>query len=325
MLRIGNIKLESNVILAPMSGVTDRPFRKLVRSFGAGLVVSEMIASHSVMSETQESFRKAHCDPSDFPASVQIAGCDPQLMANAAKKNRDLGASVIDINYGCPVKKVINGHAGSAMMKDEDHAVRVLEAVVNAVDIPVTVKMRTGWDDTNRNAPSLAKKAENVGIKMVTVHGRTRCQFYKGKADWKFIRTVKDNVTIPVIANGDINNFADAKQCLADSGADGVMIGRGCYGKPWFIHQTNHYLNTGEELPDPTLEEQYHILRDHYQAMIDFYGEENGIRIARKHVGWYSNGLHGSAEFRNKAMRMSRSEDVLNIIDEFYGSLLHST
>jgi tRNA-dihydrouridine synthase B len=317
-IQIGPIRLDVPVILAPMSGVTDMPFRKLVKRHGAGLVVSEMIASQAMIRECRKTLQMAMRSEGEYPMAIQLAGCEPEVMGEAARLNEDRGAHIIDINFGCPVKKVVNGHAGSALMRDEVHAAKILEATVKAVKIPVTLKMRMGWNHENLNAPRLAKIAEECGIKMVTVHGRTRCQFYEGQADWSFIRQVKDAVTIPVIANGDINEFADVARALALSGADGVMIGRGSYGRPWFIRQVMDYLTTGKIPPAPSLAAQLELIIEHLELMLEHYGVNAGLKIARKHIGWYSKGLPQSADFRSKVMTVDDVASVRGMIHDFF-------
>ncbi len=315
---IGPIRIADPVILAPMSGVSDMPFRQMVKRDGAGLVVSEMIASAAMVRENRKTLLMAKNSPEEFPMSVQLAGCEPQVMADAAKLNEDRGAAIIDINFGCPVKKVVNGHAGSSLMRDEVHAAKILEATVKAVRLPVTLKMRTGWDSGSRNAPNLARIAEECGIKLLTVHGRTRCQFYDGHADWAFIREVKASTRLPVIANGDVNTLDDVDQALEQSGADGIMIGRGAYGRPWFLKQAIHYLRTGEKIADPSLAEQYAAVRTHFDAMLEHYGLETGVRMARKHLGWYSKGLPASAEFRFAVNREIEADKVRALLASFF-------
>ena len=321
-LQIGDVTVENNVILAPLSGISDAPFRLICKKWGAGMVVSEMVASEALIRDNIISKQKASFYPGQGVINVQIVGADPQNMAIAAKINEQAGAQIIDINMGCPVRKVVNTYAGSALLKDLDLVEKILRAVVEAVNIPVTLKMRIGWSEEMKNGVEIAKLAEKCGIKMLSVHGRTRCQLYRGKADWEFISKIKQAVNIPVNVNGDINSVKDAKKALQISKCDGMLIGRACQGRPWFLGQVVHYLKTGAELPDPTLTEQHQVVREHFDLSIAHYGEVKGVRMMRKHLGWYTKGLKFGNEFRRQVNSMNDVEQIRNLIDKFYESVI---
>ena len=321
-IQIGNVTIETPVFLAPMTGVSDLPFRRLVRSYGSGLNVTEMIASQAAIRETRQSIQKALWDPSEDPVSMQLVGCEPEQMGEAAKLAEDRGAAIVDINMGCPVRKVVNGDAGSALMAKPKLARELIEATVKAVKVPVTLKTRMGWNHDSLNAPELARIAEDLGVQLITIHGRTRCQMYKGEADWCFVRRVKEAVSVPVIVNGDICSIEDAREALRQSGADGVMIGRGAYGRPWLVAQVMSELGGGGHRPDPSLDEQLAAMLEQYEEMLQLYGTHTGVNLARKHLGWYTKGLPGSAELRNKVNQQDDPAIVVRMLQEFYSPWL---
>lgn len=305
-----------------MAGVTDRPFRQLCKRMGAGLAVSEMVSSNSLLWGSKKTQRRANHDGEIEPRSVQIAGADPALMAQAAVHNVEQGAQIIDINMGCPAKKVCNVMAGSALLQDESLVARILDAVVHAVDVPVTLKIRTGWDKAQRNGVRIAQVAEQAGIQSLAVHGRTRACHFKGEAEYDTIRAIKQAVSIPVIANGDIRTPEKARAVLDYTGADAIMIGRAAQGRPWIFREINHYLETGRYLPEPAVDQIRDILVEHLSNLYAFYGEFTGVRVARKHISWYSKGQHGGAVFRDRVNRVESVEGQLDVTNEFFDRLL---
>jgi tRNA-dihydrouridine synthase B len=320
-MQIGPHTLRNNLFVAPMAGVTDRPFRQLCKKFGAGLAVSEMVASNSLLWGSEKTLRRANHDGEVEPISVQIAGADPAMMAEAARYNVDKGAQIIDINMGCPAKKVCNTHAGSALLKDEPLVGRILDAVVGAVDVPVTLKFRTGWDAVNKNALTVARIAEESGIRLLSLHGRTRACGFSGHAEYETIREVKRSTRLPVVANGDIVTPEDARRVLEYTGADGIMVGRAAQGRPWIFREIEHYLATGEQLPPPLVSEIHAVLVPHLHDLYEFYGRETGVKVARKHISWYTKGLAGSASFRHHMNQLATCEEQLAAVNEFFEQL----
>lgn len=318
---IGPHQLRNNLVVAPMAGVTDRPFRQLCKTMGAGMAVSEMVASNSLLWGSEKTLRRANHEGEVEPIAVQIAGADPQMLAAAAQYNVDQGAQIIDINMGCPAKKVCNVMAGSALLKDEQLVGRILDAVVGAVSVPVTLKIRTGWDRGSRNALCVARIAEDAGIQALAIHGRTRACGFSGDAEYETIAAVKSEAAIPVIANGDIDTPERVKQVLDYTKADGVMIGRAAQGRPWMFREISHYLETGEHLPPPEVTEIHRVLVAHLHELYEFYGEYTGVRVARKHISWYTKGLAGSAAFRHAMNRLESSAEQLAAVDGFFGDL----
>jgi len=321
-MQIGPYRLSSALVLAPMAGITDRPFRQLCRSFGAGLAVSEMVSSNSLLWGSEKTRRRADHRGEDEPRSVQIMGADPQMMAEAARYNVDNGAQIIDINMGCPAKKVCNVAAGSALLRDEALVGRILDAVVAAVEVPVTLKIRTGWDRDSRNGLAIARIAEQAGMAALAVHGRTRADGYSGEAEYETIAAIKAAAGIPVIANGDIDSPQKAQAVFAQTGADAVMIGRAAQGRPWIFREVAHFLATGEEPAAPTTPEVRAILLEHLAALYDFYGEHTGVRMARKHVSWYTKGLRNGAAFRQAVNRVDNREQQLKMVMEFFDRII---
>lgn len=321
-MRIGPYQIKNNLALAPMAGVTDLPYRQLCRRLGAGWAVSEMVSSNSLLWGSDKTQRRANHNGEESPRSIQIMGADPNMMAEAARYNVDQGAEIIDINMGCPAKKVCNVAAGSALMKDETLVARILEAIVAAVPVPVTLKIRTGWDRDHRNAVTIAQLAEKMGIQSLAIHGRTRADAYRGDAEYETIRLVKQSVSIPVVANGDIDSPHKAAQVLQQTGADGLMIGRAAQGRPWIFREIDHFLKTGQLLPEPSTDEIRSLLLEHIHNLYQFYGERSGVRIARKHISWYSKGQPHGAEFRNRINRVENCSEQLTMIDNFFDHIM---
>jgi len=320
-MHIGPFQLKNNLIVAPMAGVTDRPFRQLCKAMGAGMAVSEMVASNSLLWGSEKTRRRANHEGEVDPIAVQIAGADPRMLAEAARYNVDQGAQIIDINMGCPAKKVCNVMAGSALLKDEPLVGRILGAVVEAVGVPVTLKIRTGWDRANRNALRVARIAEDAGIQALAIHGRTRACGFAGEAEYDTIAAVKSEVKVPVIANGDIATPEQVKQVLDYTKADAVMIGRAAQGRPWMFREIQHYLETGGELPPPEVGEIHRVLVAHLHDLYEFYGEHTGVRVARKHISWYTKGLAGSAAFRHAMNQLETCREQLAAVDAFFAQL----